>query len=304
MVPPPSRAPRKAIVLQTSLRSLAAVALSALAVVASSPVERAVASDRMALAGAVQPVGFSVSIVSGGSLTNSPLTFALSGGVATQSVSVLLRPVNGASSTLVSGTTDEQGAFSASTFLPATLAAGDYELLSDGPAVGSTQQVIATFSVASTSIVTNTSPQDGALELIMTAQSVANFQKPLLVSNRSETLGALGAFSVRDGRSVSKPGWTLTANVLDFVNAASANDTIAASNLGLAPAISQGSTASGVHIYATTAGAASYPTVFAEASAGSGVGTTTLTSQMLLIAPRTAPAGTYTSTLTLTLVSK
>lgn len=249
-------------------------------------------------------VGFTVSMTSGSSITTSPITIEFNGGVANQSYVISVSPAGGSSTILTTGTTDSAGAFLITFNLPSTLSAGDYELHAEGAGVGGVSQVVATFSVASTSIVTNTSPTDGPLELVLTSDSVATFGTPSLTNNRSETLGAIGAFTVSDQRTVSKPGWTLTANVSQFTNSVDSAVTIPATNLGMAPSISAGSTASGVVLQARTAGAASYPYTLAEASAGQGVGETILTTQLLLLSPQDKPAGTYRSTLTLTLVSK
>jgi hypothetical protein len=54
----------------------------------------------------------------------------------------------------------------------------------------------------------------------------------------------------------------------------------------------------------TTAGSASYPFAFAEASVSNGVGTSVIGGALTFVAPQDKAAGTYTSTLTLTLVSK
>lgn len=278
------------------------VVLTAIACASAQPVTALPISQLPASNG---PIGFAVTLASGGSITSSPITYSLNGGVPNSAVQVKLRAVGSSSTVIVaSGTTDGSGAFSATSYLPSSLAAGNYELLSSGAAVGSTDQVIATFSVASTSILTNTSVVDGALQLITTSQTVATFGTPTLVNNRSETAGALGAFTVKDDRLVSKPGWTLTANVSTFTNSADPSQTISSSNLAIAPTQALGSTAPGVSIFATSAGSASYPYTFAEAPAGGGDGLTLLSAALLLVSPQAAPAGTYTSTLTLTLVSK
>jgi hypothetical protein len=53
-----------------------------------------------------------------------------------------------------------------------------------------------------------------------------------------------------------------------------------------------------------TAGSAGYPAIIASGAAGNVVGNTVVNAGLTLVAPRDKPAGTYTSTMTLTLLSK
>jgi hypothetical protein len=147
---------------------------------------------------------------------------------------------------------------------------------------------------------------NGPLSLSVPAGAAATFGAPTLVNNRSTTTGTLPNITVSDGRVNTRQGWTLTATVNDFVNAADSSNTIPKANLGIAPAIVVGSTtATGVTAgAAATAGSATYGRTFAEASAGSAVGDTVLNGALTFVAPQDKAAGTYTSTLTLTLVSK
>ncbi|MDC5324594.1 hypothetical protein NRA33_18145, partial [Acinetobacter baumannii] len=89
-----------------------------------------------------------------------------------------------------------------------------------------------------------------------------------------------------------------TQSVQDFVSGA---NTIAAANLAIAPKVT--STATNATAATTQTGGQGKP--FAEAAPGtSSIGTTTLGADLTLVAPADAPAGTYTSKMTLTLVSK
>lgn len=147
---------------------------------------------------------------------------------------------------------------------------------------------------------------NGALALSVPAGAAATFGTPTLVNNVSTTEGTLPEFSVVDGRVVTREGWTVTTSVDEFVNAADATNTIAASQLGLEPrVVATGTDSSGATAGTTqTAGTAAYPSTFAEAAAGYGTGTTVLSGDLTFVAPQNKAAGTYTSTLTVTVVSK
>jgi len=140
---------------------------------------------------------------------------------------------------------------------------------------------------------------DGLLSLTAPASTTSTIGNATIVNGSSTSTGALGNFQVQDGRAASKPGWTLTtSNVADFVNGAT---TIGKKNLGFAPKNVSGVAATlGA---AQVAGAAVYPSLFAEMAAGT-AGTSTLDADLTFVAPAGSPSGTYTSTLTVTLVSK
>lgn len=150
---------------------------------------------------------------------------------------------------------------------------------------------------------TTTAAQDGTLSLSVPANAAATFGSPSLVNNKSTTTGTLPNVTVTDDRVVSRQGWTLSANVADFVNATNSAITIGKTNLGIAPSVvtNPGGVTAGT---ATTAGSATYPFAFAEASVSNGVGTSVIGGALTFVAPQDKAAGTYTSTLTLTLVSK
>jgi hypothetical protein len=151
-----------------------------------------------------------------------------------------------------------------------------------------------------------TAAANGTLSLSVPANAAATFGSPSLVANKSTTTGTLPNVTVADGRVVTRQGWTLSANVADFVNASDNTVTIGKANLGIAPTVVAGSTtATGVTAgTATTAGSASYPFTFAEGAANNTVGNSVLGGNLTFVAPQEKAAGTYTSTLTLTLVSK
>jgi len=144
---------------------------------------------------------------------------------------------------------------------------------------------------------------EGELSLVVPANAVATFGTPTLVDNKSTTTGTLGQITVDDQRFNSRQGWTLSADVAEFARQGDATDTIAKSQLGLAPRIVTG--APGAVVGATqVVGSATYASTFAEAPAGSGIGATSLDADLTFVAPQGKAAGTYESILTLTVVSK
>jgi len=153
---------------------------------------------------------------------------------------------------------------------------------------------------------TTTAAQDGTLSLSVPANAAATFGSPSLVNNKSTTTGTLPNVTVTDERIVSRRGWSISADVADFVNSSNNAITIGKTNLGIAPSVVTAST-NAVGVTAgtpTTAGSATYPATFAEASVSNGVGTSVIGGNLTFVAPQDKAAGTYTSTLTLTLVSK
>jgi hypothetical protein len=145
---------------------------------------------------------------------------------------------------------------------------------------------------------TTVSASDGALQLSVPAGAKATFGTATLVNGLSTSTAALPAVTVTDERVVTHKGWTLTQSVANFVSGA---NTIDASNLTVAAKVT--STGTNATAAASQTGGASKP--FAEAAEGTqSLGTTTLGADLTLVAPADAPAGTYTSKMTLTLVSK
>lgn len=164
----------------------------------------------------------------------------------------------------------------------------------------------------------------GTVTLTSTTTSATDLTVDVTTSNRFELSGvntsvdlgtvrrgattapvALGAFTVIDDRDLL-PGWTLNAEVADFVNAEAGNDVIEKAALGLAPK-QVGTAVEGVALgTAQTAGAGTYSALFAEGAANSStleVGTQ-FDADLTFAAPAKAKKGTYASTLTLTLASK
>lgn len=200
-------------------------------------------------------------------------------------------------------TTDANGIASVNV---ASLPAGSHTVALTDPNTGAIA-AWGTFTISSatqgstnvSAAVTNT----GKFALEGTAASVN--LTPVSAVKRGETTAAvnLGQFTVTDDRNALL-GWTLKADATDFV---SGSNTIAKSALGIAPTIVSGVTDGITLGSAQLAGAAAYPVAkLAEAAAGKGtlaVGTA-LNAALTFKAPSDAVAGTYTSTLTLTLTSK
>ena len=146
---------------------------------------------------------------------------------------------------------------------------------------------------------TTIAAQDGALSLTVPSATTAVIGDPKLVNQLSTSTGVLGDITVKDARVLTHSGWTLTSTVADFVAGSS---TIPASQLTVTPKIVS-TTATAVTTAA--AGAASKTgTPFAAAGAEGQVGDTVLNADLKFVAPASAPAGVYTSKMTLTLVAK
>ncbi len=150
---------------------------------------------------------------------------------------------------------------------------------------------------------TTVAAQDGVLSLVVPSNATATLGTATLVNQLSTSTGTLPDFQVSDQRVVSAPGWDLTASTANFVNASDATKTIDSKQLGVKPAVV--GTANNVAAGAEhVAGDSTAFSGFASALAGSGLGTTTLNAGLTLVAPANTPAGTYNSTMTLTLTSK
>lgn len=144
---------------------------------------------------------------------------------------------------------------------------------------------------------------DGEFSLTNLSGETVNLTNPALVNGASVVSGELGNFKVTDLRQASTPGWTLKTDVAEF---AKGSDTIAASALGIAPVVvnqaGTGATAPTLGA-AQVSGSASYPWNFAELAGSKFSGVSTYNADLVFTAPAGKPAGTYTSTLTLTLIS-
>lgn len=153
---------------------------------------------------------------------------------------------------------------------------------------------------------TTISATNGVLALTVPAGAAATFNAPSLVNNKSTTTGTLGKVTVNDGRVVTAQGWTLSADVVNFVNSTDAANTISKAQLGFAPkTVAPGTTSTGVAAgSAQVAGSAVYPAAFASGAAANTVGDSVLDADLTFVAPQNKAAGTYNSTMTVTVTSK
>lgn len=153
-------------------------------------------------------------------------------------------------------------------------------------------------------VANNSTPSDGEFSLTNLSGDTVTLDNPTLVNGESVSSGELGLFKVTDLRVASHPGWTLSTTVADFVKG---SDQIDNSQLGIAPKVidqaGSGATAPTLGA-AQVSGSASYPWDFAELAAGGYSGSTSYNADLTFTAPAGSAAGTYTSTLTLTLVSQ
>jgi len=151
---------------------------------------------------------------------------------------------------------------------------------------------------------TTVNATEGVLSLSVPVGTAASFGTPTLVNNKSTTTGTLGNVTVSDGRVRSRGGWDLSASVVDFVNSVDTANKISKSQLGLVPRIVSTEATGVLAGTAQVAGAAIYSSIFASGAAANTVGNTVLNADLTFVAPPEKAAGTYTSTLTLTVVSK
>ncbi len=193
------------------------------------------------------------------------------------------------------------------------LASGDHKLVITDQTTGdviawasfnkSDAAVVPSISKTINADVAALVPADGEFSLTNLSDAVVNLTNPALVNGASVVSGQLGNFKVTDLRQVSKPGWTLKTDVAQFVKG---TDTIENSALGIAPiAVSQAGTGATAPTLgtATVSGSATYPWNFATLGGTKFSGASTYNADLVFTAPAGKPAGTYTSTLTLTLVS-
>lgn len=245
---------------------------------------------------------WSASISADSTVTNAEFVVSFTGLQTTSAIQLKLQPTN-----LVVGDkfSTAEGTAQFIFNIPSSTAAGDYNIAAAGISNSGNAfaVVVATFTVGDTGMVSDSTVRDGVLTLEIPSGAAATFADPVTEKGLSVTYGVLGAFVVRDDRSVTKPGWIVTASVSTLTLATDNSINMASSQLGIDPRITSG----GVGVNAgqpTIAGNAAYPFVFAEAPAGVQVLTTTLNGNLKLLAPQELPVGTYTGTITITLVSR
>jgi hypothetical protein len=163
------------------------------------------------------------------------------------------------------------------------------------------------FSKPINAVVQTQEPADGEFSLKdLSGTTSIELTNPVQTSNGSLSSGKLGQLVVTDLRKVTTPGWDLKTTVGTFTRQGG-TDTIANSALGVAPSlVKQAGTGATAPTLASSvdAGSGSYPYTFATVANGGWSGETTYDADLSFLAPQSAPAGTYSSTLTLTLTSK
>lgn len=143
-----------------------------------------------------------------------------------------------------------------------------------------------------------TVPQTGSFTLTVAPGTVN-----LAVTGATAT-GALNPITVSDTRN-TYPGWSVTGQVANFVGSGTAaSGTIPGDQLGWAPTdttLATGAKLGGnVAAGSTNPGLGDSAEVLASAVPGGGYGTSALGANLTLDIPATAPAGAYTSSLTVT----
>jgi hypothetical protein len=144
-----------------------------------------------------------------------------------------------------------------------------------------------------------TVPASGSFTLTVATGTVT-----LTVSGASAT-GALNPITVSDARNTT-PGWSASGQAADFVGSGTAaGGTISGNHLGWVPtgtSLGTGVTLGGT-VTPAAPGLGTTAAVLAQAHAGSGFGTSGLGANLTLAIPAAAPAGSYTSSLTVTAVT-
>lgn len=296
------------------MRLFTAIRTATLSGLAASVVVLGTLGSAQATSVASPDISFTVNVVdssstpsgSGNTLATARYSITVSGLLVGSQIHIL---VDTHSTPIAAGVADGTGAYTVTTALPTDLAVGGHDIFAEGTTAAGVpfRNAIASLNVSGAGHVTPGSTGDGTLSLVVPAGAATTLGTTVLVNNVSTSTGMLGQISVNDQRTVSKQGWTMYADVTNFVLSTDSTVTISKSQLGTAPQLVAGSTeASGISLgTATVAGAAAYPMIVADAaSQASSVGHSTFDAALTFVAPPEYPAGTYNATVTITLVSK
>jgi phosphate transport system substrate-binding protein len=158
------------------------------------------------------------------------------------------------------------------------------------------------------------SVNDGLLSMSFPVGASALFAEPALENNFSVTRGTLPEITVQDDHVNSRPGWSLTINVSNFVNSTNSSIFIGNEFLVIEPFLISSKTEAEGQVLGPVqmAGAATYPQTFVEATGSDlnngatpvAVGRTVVGGNLILKSPKYQPAGLYQSVATFTLISK
>lgn len=147
-------------------------------------------------------------------------------------------------------------------------------------------------------------PETGSLTLSVDNTPV-NLSAPKNIGTALESTGALSPITVTDSRTPNLPGWDLSGQVGDFSNG---TNTFSGSDLGWTPSITSQDTAAdvtpGASVNAGANPGLTSASPLASAAASHGSGSTTVGAGLDLQVPVNTPAGNYSATLTVTLLSK
>ena len=143
----------------------------------------------------------------------------------------------------------------------------------------------------------------GSLTLTVSGTSVS-LSAPTNIGTALDSTGSLSPVTVSDSRQPTQPGWSTSGSVSDFTSGA---NSFSGNDLGWTPKIATANTANdvtaGVVVAPSSPGLKS-PAVLASAAANHGAGTTVLGAGLDLRIPFSTPAGSYSATLTVTLLSQ
>ncbi|HEY3606875.1 MAG TPA: phosphate ABC transporter substrate-binding protein PstS [Pseudonocardiaceae bacterium] len=143
----------------------------------------------------------------------------------------------------------------------------------------------------------------GSLTLTVSGTPVT-MSTPTDIGTALDSTGSLSPVTVSDSRLPGEPGWDATGSVGDFTSGA---NTFSGNALGWTPAITTPDAANDVTSGGTVAPnnpGLGTTAALAAALAGHGAGTTVLGAGLDLRIPLGTPAGNYSATLTVTLLSK
>jgi hypothetical protein len=213
--------------------------------------------------------------------TTSLGTGVVSGGMATLSVTTLPVGANSITAQFVpTSATAFGGSTSSAVTVTVTTAAPGTETINVGVAAQSSGTL--TLTVSNTPVTMTTPTNAGAF---------------------LDSTGALSPVTVTDSRLPTHPGWNATGAVSDFT---AGTNTFSGNDLGWTPAITTPNTANdvtaGPKVVSNNPGLKT-AAALASAAATKGAGTTVVGAGLDLQIPFTTPAGNYSATLTVTLLS-
>ena len=150
----------------------------------------------------------------------------------------------------------------------------------------------------------NVAAQSSGSLTLTVSNTPVSLSAPTNVGTVLDSTGALSPVTVTDSRLPNQPGWNTSGSVGDFTSGA---NSFTGNDLGWTPKIATPNTANDVTAGAVVAAGnpgLKTPAVLASAAAHHGAGTTVLGANLDLQIPFTTPSGSYSATLTVTLLSQ